>query len=255
MRIRHPGDLRRVLARVRPLVEGGVLAERPSPRGFTRPPFLTVPLQGPWDDLLAFDFECTACGRRFTLDAETYHGSGGAWGVGPTAWPASIDDLVRSHRALAEAEVLIRGAVPGLLPKRPGNPFVPWDAPGRFLHVSNRTARYTTVYDGATDPGELIGRCTIQVGYATLFVLEQVALFEGPAPIVLAEAPSAPETRHRGPYVVLLDPCAKLHGASNADRLFVTDDVDAARHVAAEARDATGATTLVVRQLADAYWH
>jgi hypothetical protein len=34
----------------------------------------------PWpDDYMEHTFACTACGRRFELAVETYHGSGGHW--------------------------------------------------------------------------------------------------------------------------------------------------------------------------------
>jgi hypothetical protein len=35
---------------------------------------------GPYDDLLIYNFDCTRCGQQFQLSAETYHGAGGAWG-------------------------------------------------------------------------------------------------------------------------------------------------------------------------------
>ncbi len=35
--------------------------------------------QDSWADILYYRFECTSCGQRFKLAAETYHGRGGAW--------------------------------------------------------------------------------------------------------------------------------------------------------------------------------
>jgi hypothetical protein len=32
-----------------------------------------------WDDLIDCMMECAACGQRFVLSCETYHGSGGTW--------------------------------------------------------------------------------------------------------------------------------------------------------------------------------
>ena len=32
-----------------------------------------------WSDITYQRFECTTCGQRFKLAAETYHGRGGAW--------------------------------------------------------------------------------------------------------------------------------------------------------------------------------
>ena len=42
-------------------------------------PFEHIDPAGPWPDVLNYAFRCTACGQRFQLDAETYHGSGGSW--------------------------------------------------------------------------------------------------------------------------------------------------------------------------------
>ena len=82
VQIRCPDDLRRLLVQVQPLVAGGVLAAVPHPLSGCIP-FPTVPLEGPWDDVLSYDFRCTTCGRAFVLGVDTYHGSGGDWTVMP----------------------------------------------------------------------------------------------------------------------------------------------------------------------------
>lgn len=40
--------------------------------------FSTVKAEGPWDDIVINRFQCTACGQRYELSAETYHGGGGS---------------------------------------------------------------------------------------------------------------------------------------------------------------------------------
>ena len=42
-------------------------------------PFETVKAEGPWSDILGYEFRCLTCGEHFSLSAETYHGSGGGW--------------------------------------------------------------------------------------------------------------------------------------------------------------------------------
>lgn len=47
-------------------------------------PFIDAARKAPvgpdcWGDGLHYRFECTSCGQRFTLYAETYHGQGGKW--------------------------------------------------------------------------------------------------------------------------------------------------------------------------------
>ena len=42
-------------------------------------PFRDVSADGPWNDIVHYEFRCTSCGRKFRLSVETYHGQGGAW--------------------------------------------------------------------------------------------------------------------------------------------------------------------------------
>ena len=47
--------------------------------GASTTPFRSVGHNGPWPDLLLYEFECRSCGARFRLSVETYHGGGGEW--------------------------------------------------------------------------------------------------------------------------------------------------------------------------------
>jgi hypothetical protein len=79
--IERPSDLENVLRVIRGNLADGTLAsiapERSSMTAMQ--PIEHVAPAGPWPDLLHYVFACTACGQRFQLDAETYHGSGGSW--------------------------------------------------------------------------------------------------------------------------------------------------------------------------------
>jgi len=77
--IRSPGNLVRVLQTVQEEVANGTLAEMPWNSPWCYEPFASVNAAGPWDDILSYRFRCMFCGHSFTLKAETYHGSGGAW--------------------------------------------------------------------------------------------------------------------------------------------------------------------------------
>ena len=39
-----------------------------------------IPDDGPWPDYLELHFRDQGSGRRYRLEVETYHGSGGSWG-------------------------------------------------------------------------------------------------------------------------------------------------------------------------------
>lgn len=72
-----PGQLSTLIRGVQAEIRNGVLRTVPEPGGHG-PPFEALPVGGPWPDVLAYAFECTACGRVFELSADTYHG-GGQW--------------------------------------------------------------------------------------------------------------------------------------------------------------------------------
>lgn len=61
-------------------VAEGVLVELDSGPMAGAIAFADLNPNGPYDDLLLYNFSCTSCGQQFQLSAETYHGSGGSWG-------------------------------------------------------------------------------------------------------------------------------------------------------------------------------
>jgi hypothetical protein len=76
--IRTPGDLGKAIRIVQANLRDGTLEELPRDP-LSPEPFLTLKDDGPWNDIVSYRFRCTACGARFRLSAETYHGSGGEW--------------------------------------------------------------------------------------------------------------------------------------------------------------------------------
>ena len=87
--IKLPADLTRVLGQAKEALASGVLREiKQFDDGrvlFEDTPFNEVRADGPWPDVFSYYFACIACGSRFEVAAETYHGRGGAWcrSVGP----------------------------------------------------------------------------------------------------------------------------------------------------------------------------
>ena len=79
--IRTPSELRKAIAVVNKNLIDGTIMERKgaTPTDLTGPSFASVAAGGPWDDIVAYSFQCTNCGEVFELTANTYHGSGGAW--------------------------------------------------------------------------------------------------------------------------------------------------------------------------------
>jgi len=80
-RIRTPGELTKALSIVTENLADNTLEEIKSrDSSFERyVPFDSVATGSAGIDLLAYRFRCTSCGQVFTLLAEAYHGSGGAW--------------------------------------------------------------------------------------------------------------------------------------------------------------------------------
>ncbi len=78
--IRLPSDLRKALVVARSNLADGTIREVPraDPQTAQRP-FSSVEINGPWDDVFSFHFECQSCGEHFTLTSENYHGKGGEW--------------------------------------------------------------------------------------------------------------------------------------------------------------------------------
>lgn len=90
-RISSPSDLRHAIAVVRDNLADGTLTEIGSEvSGLPQRSFSEVAGSGQWDDVMVYRFQCQHCSGQFILEAETFHGSGGAWR------PAREDD----HAAL-----------------------------------------------------------------------------------------------------------------------------------------------------------
>jgi hypothetical protein len=82
LEIHLPGDLARVLAKLRRAVAAGDLnynGFESSRAHIGQPDFESVDPWGPYPDVLDYYFDCPTCGAVFELTAETYHGSGGKW--------------------------------------------------------------------------------------------------------------------------------------------------------------------------------
>lgn len=80
--IRSPDDLTHAIRQAQGYVASGALIELPFPRegGGRFPLIVETKAEGPWDDIMGFNFRCSFCDSRYYLGAETYHGSGGWWG-------------------------------------------------------------------------------------------------------------------------------------------------------------------------------
>ena len=79
-RIDSPDELRRAIAVANARIADGTLEEMRLEDGYCSPtPFAEVAAGGSWDDIVSYFFACRACGQRFRLGAETYHGGGGSW--------------------------------------------------------------------------------------------------------------------------------------------------------------------------------
>jgi hypothetical protein len=78
--IRFPSELTEAIRVVRANLDDGTIAQVPSATvGSSTEPFESLNENGPWPDVLEYEFECTSCGARFTLGVEVYHGAGGEW--------------------------------------------------------------------------------------------------------------------------------------------------------------------------------
>lgn len=83
--IRSPGQLRSLIADLASVLEEGTLLEEPVSASQVVSGEM-VPLQELFagkqtGDVLDYRFYCAACGTRFRLGVETYHGAGGSWQV------------------------------------------------------------------------------------------------------------------------------------------------------------------------------
>ena len=78
-----PSDLTKVIRVVQDNITDGTIIESDFwPDHHLKKPtgsFFKIQVEGPWNDVLIYYFECTKCKQHFELNAETYHGSGGSW--------------------------------------------------------------------------------------------------------------------------------------------------------------------------------
>jgi hypothetical protein len=78
--ITYPGELRKAIRIASQNCADGTLVERVfAPQLGNGASFMEIAAGGNWGDFVDFRFECTSCGEKYRLLAETYHGSGGCW--------------------------------------------------------------------------------------------------------------------------------------------------------------------------------
>lgn len=77
--IRLPADLTAAILMLQDAVAEGRLSRLPDYSDtYTLPAFSTLNANGPWHDVIENRFACTACGQKYLLNCETYHGGGGS---------------------------------------------------------------------------------------------------------------------------------------------------------------------------------
>ena len=77
--IRVPSELKSAIRIARDNLADHTIREVTSHNVSGRRAFADVAADAPYDDVLSYEFECCSCAQKFTLTAETYHGSGGKW--------------------------------------------------------------------------------------------------------------------------------------------------------------------------------
>ena len=77
--IRQPNDLLKAIKIARQNVEDGTIIELPDLKSINQNSFSAVASGEVWGDIFEYNFCCSNCSERFSLHAETYHGSGGYW--------------------------------------------------------------------------------------------------------------------------------------------------------------------------------
>ena len=78
--IRSPGELVKAIRVIRGNLDDGTLAQvARAGLGWSMAPFQSVSENGPWEDVLLYEFACRSCAAKFQLSVETYHGRGGYW--------------------------------------------------------------------------------------------------------------------------------------------------------------------------------
>jgi hypothetical protein len=71
--------LRKAIKIARQNVEDGTIIELPDLDSINQNSFASVASGAAWGDIVEYNFYCSNCNERFSLYAETYHGSGGYW--------------------------------------------------------------------------------------------------------------------------------------------------------------------------------
>ncbi len=80
--IQHPDQLRKVFKVISDKLEDNVIREIRNiklEKKMVYLPFSEIDINGPWDDIICYYFECLDCKQKFCVHAETYHGRGGRW--------------------------------------------------------------------------------------------------------------------------------------------------------------------------------
>jgi hypothetical protein len=75
--IRTPGELARAIRIIRSSLEDQSITDITQAAHSPSGDFGDLPDSGPWPDYVEHYFKCTACGHRFRLAVDTYHGAGG----------------------------------------------------------------------------------------------------------------------------------------------------------------------------------
>jgi len=80
-RIEHPSDLKSAIRVIADnLADETIVINSDKLMGeFTSVPFAKLVENEQWDDIVEYYFKCPKCNLKFSLTAETYHGSGGSW--------------------------------------------------------------------------------------------------------------------------------------------------------------------------------
>jgi hypothetical protein len=83
IRIRTPSELEKAIRVAQDNLADSTIREvsvsNPHGQSHGQCSFSEVAAGAIWDDVLNYQFECCNCAQKFSLTAETYHGSGGAW--------------------------------------------------------------------------------------------------------------------------------------------------------------------------------
>jgi hypothetical protein len=79
-KIRSSSELKKAMQVAKENVADGTISLLTKETGDWSTPFAEISLEAVMrDDIVHYVFNCTSCGQKFKLHAETYHGRGGAW--------------------------------------------------------------------------------------------------------------------------------------------------------------------------------